>query len=290
MRTLRPVDRAGRIRWVFERFTERARQVVVLASEESRMLKHDHIGTEHILMGFVHERDGTAARVLDSLGVTLERTRDQVVMLVGLGEADPSRQIPFTPEAKQVLERSLDEALSLGHNYIGTEHMLLGLVGVDETNVAAQILAALDVDRDQVRREVIGLLSAPAERQAHGDESPGRNGARHPTDHAWLDGLGAHLNSLAREIRRQLGREPDSADLLIALACASDTPAAHVLRELGVAPDSVAGAIARVRAETAERPRDRSRQAHDDGVLPPEDLREIHRHLGLTPYASTPDA
>lgn len=114
--TLWRVDRAGRIRWVFERFTERARQVVVLASEESRMLKHDSIGTEHILVGLVRERDGMAARVLDSLGVTLDRSRDQVVRLLGSGEADPSRQIPFTPEGKQVLERSLEEALSLGHN------------------------------------------------------------------------------------------------------------------------------------------------------------------------------
>lgn len=159
--------------------------------------------------------------------------------------------------------------------------MLLGLVGVEQTDVAARILLALDVDREQIRREVIGLLSGPAERRAGGDESPGRNGAQHPIDQAWFDGLGGHLNSLEREIRRLLGREPDSGDLLIALACARDTRAAHVLRELGVRPDSLAEAIARVRAESAEPPHDRSRQAHDDRILPPDDLEEIYRYLGL---------
>ena len=113
---------------MFERFTERARQVVVLAQEEARTLKHNYIGTEHILLGLLREEEGLAARVLESLDITVERVRAQVVRIVGSGEEVTSGQIPFTPRAKKVLELALREALSLGHNYIGTEHILLGLV------------------------------------------------------------------------------------------------------------------------------------------------------------------
>jgi ATP-dependent Clp protease ATP-binding subunit ClpC len=131
---------------MFERFTERARQVVVLAQEEARTLKHNYIGTEHILLGLLREEEGLAARVLESLDITVERVRAQVVRIVGSGEEVTSGQIPFTPRAKKVLELALREALSLGHNYIGTEHILLGLVRENE-GVAARILLDFDATR-----------------------------------------------------------------------------------------------------------------------------------------------
>jgi hypothetical protein len=144
---------------MFERFTERARQVVVLAQEEARTLKHNYIGTEHILLGLLREQEGLAARVLESLDITVERVRAQVVRIVGSGEEVPSGQIPFTPRAKKVLELALREALSLGHNYIGTEHILLGLVRENE-GVAARILLDFDADSEKIRGQVTSMLSA----------------------------------------------------------------------------------------------------------------------------------
>jgi len=152
---------------VFERFTERARQVVVLAQEEARTLKHNYIGTEHILLGLLREEEGLAARVLESLDITVERVRAQVVRIVGSGEEVTSGQIPFTPRAKKVLELALREALSLGHNYIGTEHILLGLVRENE-GVAARILLDFDADSEKIRNEVIRMLSGPGGRQRQG--------------------------------------------------------------------------------------------------------------------------
>src|ERR687884_408423 len=143
---------------MFERFTERARQVVVLAQEEARTLKHNYIGTEHILLGLLREEEGLAARVLESLDITVERVRAQVVRIVGSGEEVTSGQIPFTPRAKKVLELALREALSLGHNYIGTEHILLGLVRENE-GVAARILLDFDADAEKIRNEIIRILS-----------------------------------------------------------------------------------------------------------------------------------
>ncbi len=145
---------------MFERFTERARQVVVLAQEEACTLKHNYIGTEHILLGLLREEEGLAARVLESLDITVERVRAQVVRIVGFGEEVTSGQIPFTPRAKKVLELALREALSLGHNYIGTEHILLGLVR-ENNGVATQVLLDYDADAEKIRGEVIRALSAP---------------------------------------------------------------------------------------------------------------------------------
>ena len=122
---------------MFERFTDRARRVVVLAQEEARMLNHDYIGTEHILLGLIHEGEGVAAKALESLGISLEAVRQQVEEIIGQGQQAPSGHIPFTPRAKKVLELSLREALQLGHNYIGTEHILLGLIREGE-GVAAR--------------------------------------------------------------------------------------------------------------------------------------------------------
>src|ERR671926_93313 len=149
---------------MFERFTERARQVVVLAQEEARTLKHNYIGTEHILLGLLREEEGLAARVLESLDITVERVRAQVVRIVGSGEEVTSGQIPFTPRAKKVLELALREALSLGHNYIGTEHILLGLVRENE-GVAARILLDFDADAEKIRNEIIRMLSGRARRE-----------------------------------------------------------------------------------------------------------------------------
>jgi hypothetical protein len=150
---------------VFERFTERARQVVVYAQEEARVLRHSYIGTEHILLGLLREQEGLAARVLESLGVTFDRTRGQVVRIVGSGEEVSAGQIPFTPRAKKVLELALREALSLGHDYIGTEHILLALVRENE-GVAARIMLDFDVDSEKVRHAVVRMLSGPAGRAA----------------------------------------------------------------------------------------------------------------------------
>jgi hypothetical protein len=154
---------------MFERFTDRARRVVVLAQEEARLLNHHQIGTEHLLLGLVHEGDGVAARALESLGVSLEAVRARVEEVVGRGDSPPGEQIPFTPRAKKVLELSLREALALSHNYIGTEHILLGLIREGE-GVAAQVLTELGVGHDQVREQVVRLLSGhagsgPAERR-----------------------------------------------------------------------------------------------------------------------------
>jgi ATP-dependent Clp protease ATP-binding subunit ClpC len=142
---------------VFEQFTERARQVVVLAQEEARALRHNYIGTEHILLGLLREEEGLAARVLESLDITVEEVRAQVARIVGQGEEVTTGQIPFTPRAKKVLELALREGLSLGHKYIGTEHVLLGLLREGE-GVAVRILLNFDADADKIRSKVLHLL------------------------------------------------------------------------------------------------------------------------------------
>ena len=146
------------LRVLFERFTERARQVVVPALEEARALRHNYIGTEHILLGLMREEEGLAARALKSLDITIERVRAEVVRLFPSSSDRPTTgQIPFTPAAKRVLEHALHEALGLGHEHIGTEHILLGLVGESE-DPAAGILFALGADADKVRNETIRII------------------------------------------------------------------------------------------------------------------------------------
>ena len=142
---------------MFERFTDRARRVVVLAQEEARMLNHNYIGTEHILLGLIHEGEGVAAKALESLGISLEGVRQQVEEIIGQGQQAPSGHIPFTPRAKKVLELSLREALQLGHNYIGTEHLLLGLIHEGE-GVAAKALESLGISLDAVREQVQEII------------------------------------------------------------------------------------------------------------------------------------
>ncbi|MDH3463915.1 MAG: NDP-hexose 4-ketoreductase, partial [Acidimicrobiia bacterium] len=136
---------------MFERFTDRARRVVVLAQEEARLLNHNYIGTEHILLGLLNEGEGIAAQALESLDIDLASVREEVVKIIGQGKQSPSGHIPFTPRAKKVLELSLREALQLGHNYIGTEHILLGLIREGE-GVAAQVLQQLGAELQKVRQ------------------------------------------------------------------------------------------------------------------------------------------
>jgi ATP-dependent Clp protease ATP-binding subunit ClpA len=143
---------------MFERFTDRAKRVVVLAQEEARLLNHNYIGTEHLLLGLIHEGEGVAATSLESLGFSLEAVRAQVEEIIGQGQSAPVGHIPFTPRVKKVLELSLREALQLGHNYIGTEHILLGLVREGE-GVAAQVLVKLGADLARVRQQVVQVLS-----------------------------------------------------------------------------------------------------------------------------------
>ena len=158
---------------MFERFTDRARRVVVLAQEEARLLNHNYLGTEHILLGLIHEGEGVAAMALESLGISPEAVRAQVEEIIGQGQRVPTGHIPFTPQAKKVFELSLREALQLGHNYIGTEHILLGLIREGE-GVAAQVLVKLGADLARVRQQVIQLLSG----YAGGQEIAEQAGAR----------------------------------------------------------------------------------------------------------------
>ena len=180
---------------MFERFTDRARRVVVLAQEEAKLLKHNYIGTEHILLGLIHEGEGVAAKALEGMGISLEQVREQVTEIIGEGQQAPSGHIPFTPRAKKVLELSLREALQLGHSYIGTEHILLGLIREGE-GVAAQVLVKLGADLARVRQEVIKLLSG------YQGKEPASTGAREegtPSGSLVLDQFGTNLTAAARE-------------------------------------------------------------------------------------------
>ncbi len=181
---------------MFERFTDRARRVVVLAQEEARMLNHNYIGTEHILLGLIHEGEGVAAKSLESLGISLEGVRSQVEEIIGQGQQAPSGHIPFTPRAKKVLELSLREALQLGHNYIGTEHILLGLIREGE-GVAAQVLVKLGADLNRVRQQVIQLLSGYQGKEPVESGSRGESGT--PSTSLVLDQFGRNLTQAALE-------------------------------------------------------------------------------------------
>jgi ATP-dependent Clp protease ATP-binding subunit ClpA len=176
---------------MFERFTDRSRRVVVLAQEEARILNHNYIGTEHLLLGLIHEGEGVAARALESLGISLEAVRQQVEEVIGRGEEPPPGHIPFTARAKRVLELSLREAMQLGHNYIGTEHILLGLLREGE-GVAAQVLVKLGADLNRVRQQVIQLL--------HGHAPEAMTG---------ISSIESRLSTLERWV----GIAPDTSDL-----------------------------------------------------------------------------
>ena len=184
---------------MFERFTDRARRVVVLAQEEARLLNHNYIGTEHILLGLLNEGEGIAAQALESLDIDLASVREEVVKIIGQGQQSPSGHIPFTPRAKKVLELSLREALQLGHNYIGTEHILLGLIREGE-GVAAQVLQQLGAELQKVRQTVIRLLSGPGGSEEQSPKGAGTGGRESSSSGSTiLDQFGRNLTSAASE-------------------------------------------------------------------------------------------
>src|SRR5690349_21329052 len=186
---------------MFERFTDRARRVVVLAQEEARMLSHNYIGTEHILLGLIHEGEGVAAKALESLDISLEAVRAQVEEIIGQGQQAPSGHIPFTPRAKKVLELSLREALQLGHTYIGTEHILLGLLHEGE-GVAAQVLAELGPGLNEIRQKVLELAPGPGE----GGQEAGFQVARGAGVAERLDQLLGRLGAIESRLTRMDAR------------------------------------------------------------------------------------
>jgi ATP-dependent Clp protease ATP-binding subunit ClpC len=204
---------------LFERFTDRARRVLVLAQEEARLLNHSFIGTEHILLGLIHEGEGLAAKALESLGISLEAVREKVEETIGPAGSAPTGSPPFTPRAKKVLELSLREALQLGHNYIGTEHMLLGLVREGE-GVAAQVLQSLGADLPRVRQQVIQLLSGYQGREASGQQTSSSTTEQAPSGSPVLDQFGRNLTQLAREHKLDpvIGRDREIERLMQVLS------------------------------------------------------------------------
>jgi Clp amino terminal domain, pathogenicity island component/UvrB/uvrC motif len=186
---------------MFERFTDRARRVVVLAQDEARMLDHNYIGTEHLLLGLIHEGQGVAARALESLGISLQAVRQQVEEIIGRGQGAPSGHIPFTPRAKKVLELSLPEALQLGDRYIGTEHILLGLIR-ERDGVAAQVLVKLGADLNRVRQQVIQLHGYQGEEAAPAGVG---EGSRLFADVSQVESLDRRLAAIERWVGMRAG-------------------------------------------------------------------------------------
>ena len=197
---------------MFERFTDRARRVVVLAQEEARMLKHNYVGTEHLLLGLIHEGQGVGAKALESLGIGLDMVRHEVEEVVGEGQEAPSGHIPFTPRAKTVLELSLREALELNHDYIGTEHILLGLIREGD-GVAAQVLVMLGADQNRVRQQVIQLLHGRSAEEAGSTRPAERELSLLPAVKALLEGLEQRLTAI------EASRSPSSSPMVDRVDC-----------------------------------------------------------------------
>ncbi len=250
---------------MFERFTDRARRVVVLAQEEARMLNHNYIGTEHILLGLIHEGEGVAAKSLESLEIRLEQVRAQVEEIIGPGQQAPSGHIPFTPRAKKVLELSLREALQLGHNYIGTEHILLGLIREGE-GVAAQVLVKLGADLHRVRQQVIQLLSG------YQGKEPAAAGPVEgtPSTSLVLDQFGRNLTQAAREgsLDPVIGREKEIERVMQVLSRRTKNNPV-LIGEPGVGKTAVVEGLAQnvVRGEVPETLKDKQIYSLDLGAL-----------------------
>ncbi|MER7251666.1 ATP-dependent Clp protease ATP-binding subunit [Kribbella sp. NPDC000426] len=251
---------------MFERFTDRARRVVVLAQEEARMLSHNYIGTEHILLGLIHEGEGVAAKALESLGISLEAVRSQVEEIIGQGQQAPSGHIPFTPRAKKVLELSLREALQLGHNYIGTEHILLGLIREGE-GVAAQVLVKLGADLNKVRQQVIQLLSGYQGKEASTAGAP-TEGA--PSSSLVLDQFGRNYTQSAREAKLDpvIGRETEIERVMQVLSRRTKNNPV-LIGEPGVGKTAIVEGLAQqiVRGDVPETLKDKQIYSLDLGAL-----------------------
>ncbi len=253
---------------MFERFTDRARRVVVLAQEEARMLNHNYIGTEHILLGLIHEGEGVAAKALESLGISLDAVREQVQEIIGQGQQAPSGHIPFTPRAKKVLELSLREALQLGHNYIGTEHILLGLIREGE-GVAAQVLVKLGADLNRVRQQVIQLLSGYQGKEPAGaGVSASAEGT--PAGSLVLDQFGRNLTQAAREGKLDpvIGREKEIERVMQVLSRRTKNNPV-LIGEPGVGKTAVVEGLAQdiIKGEVPETLKDKQLYTLDLGAL-----------------------
>ncbi len=257
---------------MFERFTDRARRVVVLAQEEARGLNHNYIGTEHILLGLIHEGEGVASKALESLGISLEAVREQVQEIIGQGQQAPTGHIPFTPRAKKVLELSLREALQLGHNYIGTEHILLGLIREGE-GVAAQVLVKLGADLSRVRQQVIQLISGyqgGKEGAAAGAATAGGPAEGTPAGSLVLDQFGRNLTQAAREGKLDpvIGREKEIERVMQVLSRRTKNNPV-LIGEPGVGKTAVVEGLAQdvVKGEVPETLKDKQLYTLDLGAL-----------------------
>ena len=251
---------------MFERFTDRARRVVVLAQEEARMLNHNYIGTEHILLGLIHEGEGVAAKALESMNISLEGVRAQVEEIIGQGQQAPSGHIPFTPRAKKVLELSLREALQLGHNYIGTEHILLGLIREGE-GVAAQVLVKLGADLNRVRQTVIQLLSGYQGKEPATSGGPAEGT---PATSLVLDQFGRNLTQAAREGKLDpvIGREKEIERVMQVLSRRTKNNPV-LIGEPGVGKTAIIEGLAQaiVKGDIPETLRDKQLYSLDLGAL-----------------------